>query len=196
MKLAEAMAQLEATGTAQNRKTYVNHGVQGDQFGVSFSALDTLAKQIKRDHGLAVELWATGNHDPRLLATRIADPAALSSADLDAWARDLNNYIVTDAFSGLVAQSPLARPKMESWTGDEDESIGAAGWNIMAHLAMNDETLPDAYFLPYLDVITREIHGRKNRVRYSMNNALIAIGLRNRALEAVSLETAGTGGQR
>ncbi len=153
MKLAEAMAQLEAAGTAQNRKTYVNHGVQGDQFGVSFAALDRLAKQIKRDHGLAVELWATGNQDARLLATRIADPAALSSADLDAWARDLDNYIVTDAFSGLVARSPLARPKMESWTGDEDEWIGAAGWNIMAHLALNDETLPDAYFLPYLDVI-------------------------------------------
>ncbi len=191
MKLAEAMAQLEAAGTEQNRKTYVNHGVQGDQFGVSIAALDKLAKQIKRDHGLAVELWATGNQDARLLATRIADPAALNSADLDAWARDLDNYIVTDAFSGLVARSPLARPKMETWIGDEDEWIGAAGWNIMAHLALNDETLPDAYFLPYLDVIEREIHGRKNRVRYSMNNALIAIGLRNRALETSALSSAG-----
>ena len=46
------------------------------------------------------------------------------------------------------------------------------------------KTLPDGFFVPYLEQIGREIHGRPNRTRYAMNNALIAIGIRNHALEA------------
>jgi 3-methyladenine DNA glycosylase AlkD len=183
MNLQEVMAQLEAAGTQQNRKTYRNHGVKGEQVGVSFAFLDKLVKQIKHDHDLALALWATGNQDARLLATRVADPARLDDAPLDAWAQGLDNYVITDAFGSMVARSRLAREKMETWTGSDDEWIGAAGWNILAHLAMQDKTLPDDYFRPYLAEIRRDIHSRKNRVRYSMNNAMIAIGVRNPALE-------------
>jgi 3-methyladenine DNA glycosylase AlkD len=190
MDLEEALAQLGAAGTEQNRKTYRNHGVKGDQYGVSFADLDRIAKQIKCDPNLAAALWATGNHDARLLATRIADPQALTSADLDAWTRDLDNYIATDALSALVARTPLAREKMETWIQDDDEWIGAAGWNILASLAMNESTFPDAYFRPYLEIIRRDIHNRKNRVRYSMNNAMIAIGLRSPALRQETIEVA------
>jgi 3-methyladenine DNA glycosylase AlkD len=190
MDLEEALAQLEAAGTEQNRKTYRNHGVKGDQFGVSFAAQDKIAKQIRRDPNLAAALWATGNHDARLLATRIADPELLSSADLDAWSRDLGDYITSDALSALVARSPLAREKMEAWTADDDEWRGAAGWNILASLAMNDGALPDDYFRPYLEVIRSDIHNRKNRVRYSMNNAMIAIGLRSPELRREAIEAA------
>lgn len=190
MILQEVMAELEAAGTEQNRKTYRKHGVNGAQFGVSFAFLDKLAKQLKRDHDLALELWATGNHDARMLATRIADPAQLDDATLDAWASVLDNYVITDAFSAMAARTPLARGKMEAWTRSEDEWIGAAGWNILAHLAMEDKALPDAYFAPYLAEIERDIHRRKNRTRHSMNNAMIAIGVRNSALEAAALAAA------
>jgi 3-methyladenine DNA glycosylase AlkD len=190
MNLQEAMAQLEAAGTEQHRQTYRNHGVKGKQFGVSFAALDKLAKQIKRDHALAVALWQTDNQDARLLATRIADPSRLAGADLDAWARDLDNYIITDALGGLAARTPAARNTMERWTRSDDEWNGAAGWNILAHLAMNDQSLPDDYFLPYLDAIRREIHTSKNRVRYSMNSAMIAIGIRDVALREAAITTA------
>ncbi len=190
MTLEDTLARLEAAGTEQNRKTYRNHGVQGPQFGVSFAELDKLAKEIKRDHALALGLWATGNHDTRVLATRVADPARMDAATLDAWAGDLGNYIITDALSSLAARTPLAREKMEAWIRNDDEWIGAAGWNILAQLAMQDASLSDDYFQPYLDEIQRDIHNRKNRVRYSMNNALIAIGLRNLALETSALAAA------
>jgi len=190
MDVDEAMALLEAAGTAQNRKTYRNHGVKGEQFGVSFATLDKLARQIKRDHHLAAALWVTGNQDARLLATRIADPARLDAATLDAWAGDLDNYIVTDAFAAMVARSPLAREKMETWTRSEDEWEGAAGWNILAHLAMHERELPDDYFRPYLKEIQRDIHSRKNRTRYSMNSAMIAIGIRDQVLMVDAIETA------
>ncbi len=109
---------------------------------------------------------------------------------LTAWAEGLDSYPISDAFSGMVAGSPLARPLMEQWIESESEWIGQAGWNVLAHLAIHDRTLPDGYFVPFLAVIEREIHARKNRTRYAMNNALIAIGIRNDVLEQQALVVA------
>jgi 3-methyladenine DNA glycosylase AlkD len=187
--------QLEALGTEQARKTYRRHGVTGPSFGVSYADLGKLRKKIKVDHALAQQLWASSNHDARILATMIADPQAADNALLDSWASNLDNYVVSDAFSTFAAQTPLAREKADQWTPSDAEWVGATGWNILAHLALDDDSLPDAYFERYIDIIQRDIHGRKNRARYSMNNALIAIGGRNDALEAKAIAAAGVIGK-
>src|SRR3712207_8808706 len=88
MDKTTAMARLEALGTEQNRKTYARHGATENVFGVSYADLGKLQKEIKVDHELARDLWATGNHDARILATKVADPAALTAKDADAWIRE------------------------------------------------------------------------------------------------------------
>ena len=188
---ARVLEELRALGTEQNRKVYRRHGVRGDLYGVGHGDLKKLHKRIKVDHELARQLWATGNHDARILAMLVADPARADSATLDAWAGDLRDYVVTDALSGSVARTPLARAKMEGWIESPDEWVGTAGWNLLGHLAGHDRALPDDYFLPYLARIERDIHAAKNRVRYAMNNALIAIGSRNAALEEQAVAAAG-----
>ena len=75
----QVMQRLKRDGTAQNRKVYSRHGVQEPMFGVSYANLDKLRKQIKVDHELALKLWASGNHDAKVLATMIADPNRLKS---------------------------------------------------------------------------------------------------------------------
>lgn len=190
MHKAETLQQLKEMGTAQNRKIYTRHGVKGEQYGVSMANLKKLKKQIKIDQPLAEELWATGNHDARYLATMIADPQTITEPTLQDWAKDLDNYVISDTFSGLVDQTPFAQQEMEAWTDSDSEWIGQVGWNLLAHLAMNDKTLPDDYFHPYLHTIEHDIHNRKNRVRYSMNNALIAIGIRNKTLQKEAVAVA------
>jgi 3-methyladenine DNA glycosylase AlkD len=183
MEYKTVIKQLESMGTAQNRKTYTRHGVKSEMFGVSYANLGKLRKSLKVNHDLARELWASGNHDARVLAAMIADPRKFTSKDLDAWAKDLDNYVLTDAFSGVVGRTPLARPKMETWTKGKGEWTGRTGWQLLATIAMNDRMLPDEYFESYLEQIVSRIHDSKNRVRDAMNNALIAIGLRNSKLE-------------
>jgi len=191
MTKTEVLQQLEAMGTAQNRKVYGRHGVQGKQYGVSIANLKTLKKQIKTDQPLAQALWETKNHDARILATMIAVPKELDETTIERWRQDLDNYVITDAFSGLISRTPLAQQNMERWTASGNEWTGQAGWNILTHLAMNNKALTDDYFRPYLAIIQQDIHHRKNRIRHSMNNALIAIGLRNEILqqEAVAIAT-------
>ena len=182
--------ELEMLGTAQARKTYRRHGVGENVFGVSYADLKKLHKRIKVDHALARTLWASGNHDARILATMIADPQAADEALLDSWVHDLDNYVLADAVTGFVATTALARSKMEAWTLADDEWTGAVGWNLLGALANSDPVQPDAYFMRYLEIIACDIHARKNRVRHAMNNALIAIGVRNPVLQAAALAVA------
>ncbi len=190
MTLAEAMKELESCGTAQTRKTYARHGVGEKMFGVSYANLYKMQKKIKVDHGLAQQLWATGVHDAQILATLIADPAQTTDSQAEAWAKVVGNYVTMGMLMRFLAKTPLARKKAEKWNKSKEEWIGAAGWGLVAQLALNDRSLPDEYFDPYLETIERDIHKRKNRARYEMNGALIAIGLRNGKLEKKALAVA------
>ena len=55
---------------------------------------------------------------------------------------------------------------------------------------MKDPELPDGYFENYLARIEKDLHGSQNRVRHEMNNALIAIGIRNPELEKKAIAMA------
>jgi 3-methyladenine DNA glycosylase AlkD len=178
-KAATILHELESLGTAQNRKIYARHGVGPNMYGVSYANLYQLRKRIKKDHDLALELWASGNHDARILATMIADPQKLDEATINAWVRDLDSYGLADAIAGLVGQTALARHFMIEWMASNEELTARAGWHLLGIAANQDQTLDDAFFQPYLAQIEREMHTQKNRVREAMNNALIAIGGRN-----------------
>ena len=188
MELDQLLNEMESLGTAQNRKIYARHGVSGEQFGLSFANLKQLQKRIKKDHPLSLALWDTANHDCRILATMIADPSQAGDSLLESWCRALDNYIITDSLAGFAGRTSLARLKAEQWRDDDAEWPGRAGWHMTANLAMKDQDLPDDYFAELLAGIESGIHSRPNRVRDAMNNALIAIGIRNPSLEALALE--------
>lgn len=190
MKFREAMARLKAMGTEQNRKVYARHGVGKKMFGVSYANLGRLKREIKVDQALAEKLWATGNHDARVLATMIADPEQVEDALLESWAKDLDNYVLTDAFTVLAERAAVSRRKMEKWTKSKNEWIGRAGWGLLAGVARTDTELPDRYFEAYLNAIETNIHKSKNRVRDAMNSALISIALRNERIEKKAVAAA------
>jgi 3-methyladenine DNA glycosylase AlkD len=191
MDYKEVMEQLESMGTAQNRKIYARHGAGENMFGVSFANLSKLQKKIKKNHALAVQLWESGNVDAQSLTTMIADPKQMDESTIEKWLQDLDYYMLVDIYVGsIVSKTPFARAKMEQWTQSEEEWIGRAGWQLLAHLAMKDKELPDEYFQPFLEKIEAAVHTGKNRTKDAMNGALIAIGMRNEALEKKALSVA------
>ncbi|MDA1314022.1 MAG: DNA alkylation repair protein [Acidobacteria bacterium] len=190
MTYRQATLLLESLGTAQNRKVYARHGVGNEMYGVSFADLGRLHREIKKNHALAQELWRSGNHDARVLATMVADPHEASLQLLDEWRRDLDNYVITNAFSRFVAATRFAEKRMEQWTKSSREWTGRAGWLILARLATKDDAAEDEYFAAYIPIIEERIHKAKNRVRDAMNAALIAIGGRSAALEEKAVAAA------
>jgi len=191
MTLDETMTTLEAMGTEQNRKIYRRHGARDPLFGVSYANFGKLKKQLKTDHALALQLWDTGNYDARQLATMIADPKQLGLPTLTAWLEAGPNYPLTDSVAGLASKTPAAHAALTEWIKSDDEWVESGGWHVLADLALQDQALSDAFFEPYLNTIEHTIHQAKNRVRYEMNSALIAIGIRNDALEARAIDIAG-----
>lgn len=190
MTLKQTLAALKKAGTAQNRKIYGNHGVRSEMYGVSYAELGKLKKKIRSDHELALGLWASGNHDARVLACMVADADAFTSRELDAMARELDDYVLTDAFSSMVARGKHRLRKAEAWSKRKGEWVSAAGWNLVASQANHDEALSDAWCRARLKEIETGIAGASNRARHSMNQALICIGVRNPKLEKSALASA------
>ncbi len=195
MTVQEVLQELESLGTAQNRKIYRRHGACENLYGVSFANLRKMAKQLKIDHALAQQLWTTRNHEAQLLASMIADPVTVEESLVDRWISELADRIVTSEFTDFVSKTRFFQAKTEEWLDSEDEWIGRAGWQLLALLAMSDIELADSYFENHLEVIERDIHTQKNMVRDAMNSALIAIGIRNPALERQALSAAKTIGK-
>lgn len=185
--LSETMTELENFGAPNIRKIYIKHGLGENTFGVKFGDMKPLAKRIKTDHALALQLWETGNHDARILAGMIADPKQATPEMLEKWAYSQTNYAQSDELSKFVSKTPHARAMAEKWSQEPGEWVSTVGWNVLGQLAVTDKSLPDSFFEPYIAQIEHEIHDKPNRTRYAMNGALIAFGMRSPALEAKAL---------
>lgn len=188
--LAEAMAALEAAGSAQTKKTYLRHGAVEPLFGVSFATLKTLYKRIRVDHDLALALWATGNFDARNLAVKVVDPARMTIAELDRWARESMVRMCKGYVAAVACEGPHARSRAEAWLAAPDEPRRTMGWSLVGALAMCDPTVPDAWFDARLKEIERGIATAPNAVRYAMNHALLSIGCRDARLRKAATAAA------
>ncbi len=190
MTLQETLQKLESLGSEQIRKTYQRHGAGDLQFGVSFENLNKLAKAIKRDHALALELWDTGNADARSLATLVADPSVMTAKDLDTWVKSLSYHVHADLVARHVAaKSPHARALMLKWLKSKEDFTSQVGWDVLA-LQVIDGRMKASEADAYLKTIETGIHKAKNRTRHAMNNALIALGLRSPEFQKKALATA------
>ena len=188
--LGSVMEQLEAAGTAQNRKVYARHGAAEPMFGVSYAALGKLAKPIKTDHALARQLWDTGNHDARVMALRVADPAALDESLARRWLGDVGNYILAEGLGGLCAQTRHARTLSDDWRDDPGEWPASVGWFIVTCTAEDSQVWSVKELQGLLDQIEAEIALRPNRVRHEMNGAMIVMALRDAQLRSSVLAAA------
>src|SRR5215510_15530256 len=166
----DLMRELKSLGSEQTRKTYRRHGILGEIYGVSYVGYGDLKKKIKIDHDLAIQLCKSGNHDARVLATMVADPAK-GIRLLDEWASDLNSYPIVDAVATFACQTAVDTKTVEKWMKSKDEWTGAFGWSLFARLVRVDGRFSDESLENYLKVIERDIHEAKNRVRHSMNSA-------------------------
>lgn len=189
MSAAEVMKLLEKAGSEQTRKTMLRHGAKEPMFGVSFATLKELVKRIGADQSLARELFDTGNHDARLLAVKIADPAQVTSAELDRWAGELTMRMCCGYVAMLAAESPHGAAKAVEWLAAGSPRRGT-GWILAGHLANLDATTPDSVFLSRLAEIEKTIHAAPNSDREAMNMAVIQIGCRNAALRKAATAAA------
>jgi len=160
--------------------------------GVPMAKLQALAKRLGRDHALAASLWATACYEARLLATLIDDPADVTSSQMDTWARDFDNWSITDtACFKLFDQvpTPLALKKVDTWStrdAPRDEFVKRAGQALLACLALHAKDLPDDTFTSRLPLVERAATDPRNFVHKGAAWALKAIAARNPRLKTAA----------
>ena len=166
-------------------------GITGaNRLGVRVADLRRLARGHRRDHALAVELWLSGIHEARILATLVDDPAAVTKTQMERWVRDFDSWDIVDGACGnLFDQTPFAYDKALEWSRRKPEFQKRAGFALMAWLATHDKGAHDAAFRPFLAAIVREANDDRNFVRKAVNWALRCIGKRNQALNKAAIDT-------
>ncbi|MBI2445127.1 DNA alkylation repair protein [Candidatus Micrarchaeota archaeon] len=224
----EAESKLEAAAIIHNLKKLQNHanaagmkrfGITGGQvLGIPVPVLRQMAKQTGRNHALAQELWQSGIHEARLLASMVGEPEQLTSETMDAWMRDFDSWDVCDQTCGnLFDKNPLAWKKAIQWAHHENEFERRAGFALMATLAWHEkagkvlqnakagksmhagtktdaktEAAVDKKFEAFFPLIVQYATDERNFVKKAVNWALRQIGKRNPVLKRKAVRTAET----
>jgi 3-methyladenine DNA glycosylase AlkD len=167
MTVNEALKQLEALGSEKLRAQNAKRGAPDNQYGCQLGDIRKLAKKLKTDHQLGLELWGTGNVDAQLLGVLLLKPADLSAKDLDRMVRTTSWAWVADWFSSYVIKEHPDREALRvKWMKTRDAWAARAGWSLTA----------------LLDRIESEMAKADPLVQWTMNSTLAAIGIHHAKL--------------
>ena len=193
-RVRDVLAWLERRGSQKNRDGMARYGivVKRDQvFGVSMSAMRGLIKRLGRDHALAAALWRTGWYEARILAAFIDEPARVTPAQMDRWARAFDNWAICDGCCfHLFDRTPHAWTKIEAWAGRDEEFVRRAAFALLASVSVHDKSCPDPAFLRGLALCEAGATDPRNFVRKAVNWALRSIGKRSLSLHGPALTLA------
>ena len=156
--------------------------------GVNIPLLRELAKSHRRNHRLALELWQTGIHEARILASLVDDPKAVTEEQLEEWVLEIESWDVCDqCCANLFALTPFAWDKAVKWSSRPEEFVKRAGFVLMARLAVQEKKAPATLFQPFFKLMRREAEDERNFVKKAVNWALREIGKRKDLQGATAL---------
>jgi len=179
MTIQEVLKELEGYGNEGTKKIFLKHGAREPFYGVKVQDLKKILKKVKKNHELSLDLYATGNSDAMYLAGLMADENKISKSELNQWADEAYWYMISEYTVPWVAsESKYGLELGLEWIDDKEERIASAGWATLAYYSSlkPDEELDLAVYSGLLERVEKDIHKAQNRVRYTMNGFVIAIG--------------------
>jgi 3-methyladenine DNA glycosylase AlkD len=190
--VAQIVAELESMASQVNRAGMARFGINTERaLGISVANLRRIARKCGRSHELALQLWATGIHEARILACLVDVPSQVTARQMDQWAAAFNPWDLCDqCCANLFDRTPFAWKKTAQWSRRKPEFVRRAGFSLVAALARHDKSSPDRQFLAFLPVIEKYAGDPRNFVRIAVNWALRETGKRNPALRGAAIDCA------
>lgn len=191
MNYSQVITRLKKMANPKNVAGMARFGINSKRtLGISIYDLRPLAREIGRDHRLAQQLWASGLHEARILASYIDDPGRVSPAQMERWVKDFDSWDVCDQVTELFARTPYARKKIREWAKRDEEFVKRAAFAMIAELAWHDKAATEAEFEPFFKLIEQVATDDRNFVKKAVNWALRNIGKRNRRLNRRAIAVA------
>ncbi|HEY4711439.1 MAG TPA: DNA alkylation repair protein [Dehalococcoidia bacterium] len=188
----DVLDKLQSKAQPEQLKGMAKYGIAVEhRLGVSVPEMRKLAKEIGRDHKLALDLWRTGIAEARIVAGMVGDPAKLTEEQMEEWVKDINSWDVCDQVcDNLFEKNQLAWKKIVDWSEREEEFVKRTAFSLIACLAWHDKKASDEKFIELLPIIIREATDERNFVKKAVNWALRNIGKRNLNLNRAAINTA------
>ncbi|MBL6929356.1 MAG: DNA alkylation repair protein [Rhodospirillales bacterium] len=194
MNATDIVARLQELSRPDQLEGMARYGINTQNaLAVRIPELRKIARENGRDHDVALELWATGIHEARILAAMIDEPHKVTNAQLEEWVADFNSWDLCDQVcSNLFDKTGFAWDKARQWSGRDEQFVKRAGFTLMACLAVHDKQAGDDAFLEMLPIIENQCTDGRNYVKKAVNWALRGIGKRNRNLNGAAQTLAQT----
>jgi 3-methyladenine DNA glycosylase AlkD len=188
----DVLDKLQGKAQPERLTGMAKYGMTVEQrLGVSVPDMRKLAKEIGRDHKLALDLWRTGIAEARIVAAMVGDPAKLTEDQMEDWVKDINSWDVCDQVCmNLFEKNQLAWRKIADWSEREEEFVKRTAFSLIACLAWHDKKASDGKFIELLPVIIRGATDERNFVKKAVNWALRNIGKRNLNLNRAAIDAA------
>jgi len=190
--IQEVLKKLEEKARPDQVEGMVRYGMTVEKrLGVSVPDMRKMAKELGKDHDLALELWKTGIPEAKIVASMIGEPKKLTEAQMDNWVKDFDSWDVCDQVCmNLFDKSPHAWKKIREWSKREEEFVKRAAFALIACLAWHDKEAGDKKFIALFPVIKGEATDERNYVKKAVSWALRHIGKRNLSLNKAAVEFA------
>lgn len=180
----EILSKLRSNASLSNVEGMKRYGINTSNcFGMKVTEIRMIAKDIGKNHELALQLWKTKIHEARHLATMIADPKLVTEEMMENWVIDFDSWDIVDGCcSSLFRKTPFANKKAKEWCDRKEEFVRRAGFSMIAMLAVHDKKEPDKVFEQFFPYIYKYSDDGRNFVIKAVNWALRQIGKRNEIL--------------
>lgn len=187
--LKDIIVWFEENRNVKNTEGMARFGIKtSSAYGIPLPMLRAKARQYRKRHDLALELWETGFHEAQVMAGMIDDPAQVTPAQMDAWTAGFDSWDVCDqCCSNLFRFTPFAHDKVWEYADDEREFVRRTAFVLIAVLAVHDKAATDVDFMKYLPLIEKYSFDERNFVKKAVNWALRQIGKRNLALNEAAV---------
>lgn len=144
--------------------------------------LRKIAKEIKKDHDLAMELWSTGKFMARQLAILIMDKKLLDQKVIDQLDKDIQqhefeeqNHLIDWLMANQLSKDKKIISLIESWDNSPSKLQRRVFWYYQARLRWMGNT-NQSNTMELLDLIETNLMKEEPEVQWAMNYTAGQIG--------------------
>ena len=193
MQYEEVIKKLESLKNPRNVEGMARFGIRPKTkvFGIPIPETKKIAKQIGKNHELALKLWDSGIHEARVLAGYIEEPEKITEKQFEKWVKDFDSWDVVDQVcSSALSKTNFAVKKIFELAGREEEFVKRTAFTLICCLTVHDKKMADKEFIKFFPIIKKASVDERNFVRKAVNWALRQIGKRNKYLNIRAIKLA------
>ena len=189
---SEIILKLKSLSNPKAVEGMAKYGITPEHaYGVSIPNLRKIAKEISRNHEIALQLWNTNTRETRILASMIAESKMVTKKQMEEWVKEFDYWEICDqCCMNLFEKTRFAYQKAIEWSSRKEEFIKRAGFVLMARLAVSDKNADNVKFEEFFSLIKKGSVDNRNFVKKAVNWALRQIGKRNLTLNKKAIEIA------